>query len=110
KEIEIDGKKVQVAMLTKAEKKLLDAKSFSMLAAELPSELRAAELPAIGDHFAAEPRLGLGAAEQKLTWKKFDYYLQGDRRPHGNPAWAAPGIEAMIGESDKACGLVVKHG
>jgi hypothetical protein len=88
--------------------KQVDVLAFSATASELPSD--AIELAQIGDHFASDQRLQRKPGLKTFSWAMFDYYQRLGARLHATPSWAPPKIEALTGESDDACALIVKHG
>jgi hypothetical protein len=62
------------------------------------------------DPTASLSDIGDREAKTKLTWRPFDYYHVTATHPQGDPKWADEGIEAQVGEGDKQCALVVRHG
>jgi hypothetical protein len=108
--ITVNGKKITAIVNNGPAKGEIDVKAFSFKAAELPTGLDGSSLAEVGNRIAQDQRLGLKPADQALTWQSYDYYQKQPSRPFADAKWAAPGIEASIGESAGACGLVVKHG
>ncbi|MBA3684327.1 MAG: hypothetical protein H0W72_03710 [Planctomycetes bacterium] len=105
----IDGKKVQVAMETR--RRGVDVRVFTSASADLPADLQGAELGVIGSALAGKGRVGV-----VFTWKPYDYYAAVTKRPHADPKWAPPGVQAQIGEwvgggrDGGACALIVRSG
>lgn len=111
--ITINGKKVTAIIETNEEaRREIDVKAFSFKLADLPSELALTPtLAGLGDYIAKDERLGLKPEDSTLVWQSYDYYQDPAKRPFADPKWATTkGIEASIGESAGACGLVVQHG
>lgn len=108
--ITVGGKQVRAVLQDDSMKREIDLKGFSFTADQLPSDLTDITLEAVGNYVAQDGRFGFKAEDQTLVWKPYDYYHDPERRRFAEVKWAPPGLEASIGESKGACGLVVKHG
>jgi hypothetical protein len=101
REIEVDGKKVRVIVsATDRPRATADMRIFSVTEAELPPE-------AVGKNLAA---IGSVLAKSNIPWVDYDYYSKHVDRPFADKKWAPKELVAMRGESDQACGIVIKHG
>jgi hypothetical protein len=98
-EVLIDGKKVKVLITNEPQSSEPDVRAFSSLASQLPAG-SPTELAAIGNRLTG----------RTLSWKAFDYYQKSNGRPQAAASWAPKELVAMIGDSGKSCGLIVKHG
>ena len=99
REVEIDGKKVRVLVSSQPQRSGPDVRAFSTLANALPPGTPT-DLAAIGNQLTG----------CSLAWKAFDYYQKSASRPQSSPTWAPKDLQAMVGDSPKACGFIVKQG
>jgi len=109
-EITVGGKKIKALVQNDDMMREIDVKAFSFKADQLPSDLPAITLEAVGNYSAQDARLGFKKEERALAWTAYDYYQNPEVRPFADAKWATPGIEASIGETKGSCGIVIKHG
>ena len=99
--IEIDGKKFTVRTSGEgAPRSGPDVRSFSLSPQEFTALNAGTELAEIGN----------AIAKQKLTWQPYDYYKESLTRAFANKKIAMKDISAKIGENEKHCAIIVKHG
>jgi hypothetical protein len=98
-EVLINGKPVKMLITDEPQSSEPDVRAFSSLASQLPAG-SPTELSAIGNQLTG----------RTLTWKTFDYYQKSGNRPQAAASWAPKDLVAMIGDSGKSCGLIVKNG
>lgn len=77
-----------------------DVRAFSFSAKELTELNVGSELDEIGNTIA----------KQKFIWQTYDYYKESVTRAFASKKIAMKDISAKIGENEKYCAIVIKHG
>lgn len=99
--IEIEGKKYTIHNSGEgAPVSGPDVRAFSLSAKELAELNGGSELDGIGN----------AIAKQKFIWQTYDYYKESAARAFASKKIAMKDISAKIGENERACAIIVKHG